>query len=135
MKTIIKNVIERGDYSLGALLNKINRYHIEGALSDSDRDELTSAAREHANSRGGVDVYAKLEELDRRVAQLEAERGSGSDTSGGDTAAVPEYVAGKWYYAGARVTFGGRVYECAAPEGVVCTWSPSEYPAYWNETV
>lgn len=130
MKTIIKSVIERGDYSLGAILEKINRYHVEGALDDSDRDELIALARDGANMRGGLDVYAKLEELDRRVAALES-----GQPSGGGTTDVPEYAVGKWYYAGARVRFDGKVYECTAPEGVVCTWSPYEYPLYWTETV
>lgn len=28
---------------------------------------------------------------------------------------------------------GGSVYTCIAPAGVVCTWSPDEYPAYWEK--
>lgn len=128
MKNIIKTVIEQGNYDLGALLGRINRYHVEGVLTDADRDELITLAREHANIRGNVDVFAKLEELDRRLTALE--NGEASSPAVGDT--PQEYVAGKWYYRGNKVTFDGAVYECAAPEGAVCTWSPSEYPAYWT---
>ena len=42
-----------------------------------------------------------------------------------------EFVAGKWYYTGDRIAFEGKNYECIAPEGVVCVWSPLEYPVYW----
>ena len=34
---------------------------------------------------------------------------------------------------GAGVTFESKKYDCIAPEGVVCTWSPAEYPTYWQE--
>ena len=129
MKNIIKTVINQANYDLSALLDRISRYHVEGALSDADRDELTALARERATVRGGVDVFAKLEELDRRVAALE--KGEASTPSTGDT--PPEYVAGKWYYRGDKVMFNGEAYECTAPEGAVCTWSPSEYPAYWTK--
>lgn len=44
-----------------------------------------------------------------------------------------EYVAGKWYYKGDRISYNGAVYVCIAPDGVVCTWNPDEYPAYWLE--
>ena len=43
-----------------------------------------------------------------------------------------EYVAGKWYYNGATVRFEDSSYVCTAPEGQVCVWSPTEYPAYWQ---
>ena len=45
----------------------------------------------------------------------------------------PEYVVGKWYYNGDKVSFKGKNYECIAPSGVVCTWSPEGYPTYWQE--
>lgn len=50
-----------------------------------------------------------------------------------DINAIPEYEAGKWYYAGDTVKHKGKVYTCTAPEGQVCVWSPEDYPAYWTE--
>ena len=44
---------------------------------------------------------------------------------------VDSYTAGKWYNRGDRVFFNGKVYSCVAPDGVVCVWSPAEYPGYW----
>lgn len=26
----------------------------------------------------------------------------------------------------------GKVYECTAPEGVACVWSPEVMPGYWT---
>lgn len=43
-----------------------------------------------------------------------------------------EYVPGKWYYKDDKTTYNGNKYICTAPDGVVCVWSPDEYPAYWQ---
>lgn len=45
MKTIFEQVISRGGYDLTALLANIDRYHIEGKLTDDDRDSLYAMAR------------------------------------------------------------------------------------------
>ena len=71
MKTIFENVIARGDYDLAGLLKKIDGYHIEGRLSDDERDELYEKARTGANPAESVDVLAKIAELERRVKALE----------------------------------------------------------------
>ena len=130
MKSIFETVIRRGGYDLADMLRRIDEYHIAGKLSDTDRDGLYSLARGGADAMAGVDVAAKLAEFERRIAALE----KGANTGEGDsTAEYPEYIAGKWYYTGDRITYGGKQYVCAAPDGQVCTWSPDEYPAYWTE--
>ena len=67
---------------------------------------------------------AKIAELEGRIRALEA--GEKAETD-------PAYVPGKWYWRGDRVTENGVSYVCIAPENVVCTWSPSDYPAYWEQ--
>ena len=128
MKTIFENVIARGDYDLAGLLKKIDGYHIEGRLSDDERDELYEKARTGANPAESVDVLAKIAELERRVKALEERQDSGT---GSDD--VPEYEVGKWYYKDDKVMYDGKKYTCTAPDGVVCVWSPAEYPAYWAQ--
>ena len=132
MKSIFESVIKRGGYDLAGLLKRIDAYHIEGKLTDEERDELYAAARGGAQTGDSVIVLAKLQELDERVKALEDKAVTGGET-GGDAEEYPEYIAGKWYYAGDKITFGGEAYECCAPDGQVCTWSPVEYPAYWNK--
>lgn len=126
MRTIFESVIARGGYDLGGLLKKIDAYHIEGKLTDAEKDELYRKARGEANASYEVDVMAKLVELENRVRKLEQ----------GETEApaedYPKYVPGKWYYTGDKISYGGKNYVCSAPAGVVCTWNPDEYPAYWN---
>ena len=129
MKTIFENVIARGDYDLAGLLKKIDGYHIAGRLSDDERDELYEKARTGANPAESVDVLAKIAELERRVKALE--EGHDSGTGSND---VPEYEVGKWYYKDDKVMYDGKEYTCTAPDGVVCVWSPVEYPAYWAQS-
>ena len=128
MKTIFENVIARGDYDLAGLLKKIDGYHIAGRLSDDERDELYEKARTGANPAESLDVLAKIAELERRVKALE--EGQNSGTGSND---VPEYKVGKWYYKDDKVMYDGKKYTCTAPDGVVCVWSPAEYPAYWAQ--
>lgn len=130
MKKLFENVIARGGFDLGVMLKKIDSYHVEGKLTDAEKDELYAQARAGAKTEASVDVLAKLEELEARVRALEE---GGSSTGGSETGdTVAEYVPGKWYYAGDRVTFEGRRYVCSAPKGVVCVWSPGVFPAYWE---
>ena len=126
MKEIFVNVIEHGDFDLTDMLKKIDTHHINGNLTDEDREELIAMARQKASAENSTDVFAKLLEVEQRVTALE----SGKAPATSDT--PDEYTAGKWYYAGDKVTFNGKVYTCIAPEGTVCTWSPAEYPAYWD---
>jgi len=141
MYTITKYVIESGNYELSDMLKKLDTLWVQGSITDAEHEELMALAREKANVQNSMDVIAKLEELDKRVKALEdAKTNSGTSDSEEETENIeptaltyPEYTAGKWYYAGDKVTFDGKVYECIAPEGVVCVWSPSEYAAYWKE--
>ena len=125
MKTIFESVISRGGYDLGGLLKMIDHYHIDGKLTDDDRDELYRKARGQAVAT--VDVMAKLLELEERLRKLES-----AEVPEQEEKPAEEYVPGKWYYAGDTISYGGKNYVCIAPDGVVCTWNPDEYPAYWS---
>lgn len=116
-------------FDLSTMLAKIDYHHIRGNLSDADREELVALARNKANPMGGVDVMAKLQDHEARIKALEEAKTTGGDTT---EETVPEYQVGKWYYNGDKVLFEGVVKTCTAPAGVVCTWSPAEYPAYWD---
>ena len=127
IKSVFSSALN-GTFDLTDMLGKINTHHIAGNLTDADREELIRKAREKADPFGGVDILAKLNDHETRIKALE----EAGKTAGGDTEDVPEYQAGKWYYNGDKVLFEGVVKTCTAPAGVVCTWSPAEYPAYWD---
>lgn len=128
MYEIIKGVIQSGRYELTDILAKIDTLWVQGDLSDDERTELMNLARSGADPAQGVDVLAKLSDLDKRVAKVE--RAGATDPEPGEE--YPEYATGKWYYKDDKCTYKGSKYICTAPAGVVCVWSPDEYPAYWQ---
>ena len=128
MKTVFESALN-STFDLTGMLYKINTHHIAGNLTDSDREELIRKAREKADPFGSVDVMTKLKELEERVRTLEEAKATGGESN---EDIVPEYQVGKWYYKGDKITWNGKVYACTAPAGVVCVWSPDEYPAYWE---
>ena len=130
MYDVIKNVILSGKYELADMLKKIDTIWIQGDITEEEKTELTELARENANTQNSIDVISKLEELDKRVKALEKNKPSEDEPTEEE---YPEYVAGKWYYKGDKISFNGKHYECIAPDGAVCTWNPDEYPPYWKE--
>lgn len=141
MKHIFEAAIAKGNFDLPSMLSKIDTYHINGKLTDIEREALYARAREVAKPQDSVDLYLKLVELEERVRKLEerpvveddnVNSETGEDNGELETEVIEDYVVGKWYRAGDVCMFKGNVYECIAPEGMVCTWSPDEYPAYWQ---
>lgn len=126
MYEILKEVITSKRYELTDMLRKIDTLWAQGDLDDEQRTELIALAQGNADMAQEVNMLAKLEELEQRVKALET-----GNTEPGE--AYPDYVVGKWYYNGDKITFEGVKYKCIAPDGVVCVWSPKEYPVYWEE--
>lgn len=127
MKNVFREAMNEA-FDLTQMLARIDYHHVRGNLSDADREELVVLAREKANPSAGVDVMAKLQDLETRVKALE----EGKKESAGTDSAVEPYKAGTWYFTGNKVLFGGQIHRCTAPEGQVCTWSPAEFPAWWE---
>ena len=139
MYGVIKAVIESKKYELRDMLKKLDTFWVQGSITEDERVELIALAQGNAQASNSVNMLAKLEELDRRVKALEDAQTStkdnteesGEEIEEPEEVTYPEYEVGKWYYAGDIVSFEGISYECIAPTGAVCTWSPSEYPTYW----
>ena len=74
MFNVAKKVIESKNFELSAFLKKIDALWMQGSVTDSEREDLISLARKNANVQNSMDVFSKLEELDRRVKALEEER-------------------------------------------------------------
>lgn len=130
MKKIFADVISRGNYDLTALMGKIDRYHIEGKLTDAERDELYALARQDAKPQ--YDCAGEIEKLWAAVRALQAgNSGGGDDTAPTDE--WPEYVqptgAHDAYQTGDGVTFNGQHYRCTMDN---CVWSPAVLPSAWE---
>lgn len=135
MYDIIKNVINEGRYDLSSLLIKIDTLWLQSQITDEQKEELVNLARENADIEHSIEVIQKLKELDMKINELDKrvlalENGSVEPIPPQEE--YPPYEIGKWYYKCDKVTFEDKHYECIAPDGVACTWSPSEYPNYWK---
>ena len=131
MYSIFESVINRGGYKLGEMLERIKTYAAEGKLTIEEMEKLEALAREKANVQDGTDMLGMLLDHEQRLRKLEATMPVEPVEPDAPTE-TPDYEPGKWYYAGDVVKFDGKNYTCIAPEGVVCVWSPAEFPTYWQ---
>lgn len=156
MYEIVKNTILSKNYELSDMLNKIDTLWVQGDLTEEQRLELISLARENAlgeNSYASyqvqIDALVKMvSELNTTVstmsAELEKVKEAVEKMGGTVKPPEPEPEPEEWplykdptgahdaYHNGDKVTFEGKHYICIAPEGVACVWSPTVYPAYWQ---
>ena len=132
MLNVIKDVINSGNFELSNMLGKINTVWIEGKLNDDERTELVEMAQGKANSKNSMDLYLKVLELDMRVKVLEEKIANMENNDTSNDVTYADFEVGKWYYNGDYIAFDGKNYKCIAPDGVVCVWSPTEYPTYWE---
>ena len=130
MQKIIEKVIESKNYELSGMLKKIDILWVQGFIDEDARTMLYEKARNNANTQNSIDIFAKLVDLERRIEALELRD---AEIVEEETPNYEEYKAGKWYYAGNKISFEGKNYVCIAPEGATCVWNPSEYPVYWEE--
>ena len=112
MKEMFEQVIQLGNYDLAQLLSTIDRYHIEGKLTDEERQELYMSAR-----RGAEPGYDYAGEIDAPPEEQ-----------------WPEFVqptgAGTAYQIGDKITFHNEHYICVLAH---CVWSPADYPSGWEK--
>lgn len=135
--------ISSGDFKLQAMLDKLTRLYIEDMLTEEEYDDLMQLARDNANPDKEIEENTdivkqlmlhvteseqKLKDLEARVAKLEDPESEPEEP----VVTYEPYDPYKWYYKDMTCSFEGKNYICVAPEGVVCTWSPSGYPSYWK---
>ncbi|MBP3405393.1 MAG: hypothetical protein J6N18_04770 [Kiritimatiellae bacterium] len=139
MYNMIKSMILSGRFTLPEMQRRIKSMSAFGDITPEQRRELEQMALEKADALHETDKGkllkehdARIKALEEKVAQLMGETEEPPTDESGDTV-IPEYVTGKWYYSGDVVEWQGKAYVCIAPDGVVCVWSPSEYPTYWQE--
>lgn len=136
----IKDIIEKGNYELADILEKINTVWLKSYISKEEMEELETLARTNANIDNSIDVINKLKEIDTRMQNFDTqitklEKADSEETEDPVTEEYPEFIKDYWYYKGDKITFNNKKYICIAPDGQVCVWSPDDYPAYWEEVV
>lgn len=69
---LIKSVLERGDFSLSRMEEKINKAWIVDELTDAQKAELLALAYSQVNENQQVDVLALFNELQTELAEIKA---------------------------------------------------------------
>lgn len=129
MKSIFASVINQGGYDLADLLKKVDRYHIEGKLTDDEKEELYALARRSPKAQYDyADEIQKLWAEIRRLHEVVA-----GNTVEAPADQWPEFVqptgAHDAYHTGTQVIYNGQHYRCLMDN---CVWSPDVLPNAWE---
>ena len=139
MYEIIKEVINSKDFELRDILYKINKMWIESAITETEKTELDSLARENANAENSYaplqeqidNIYSELDKIKADIKELKGEEEPVEPVE-----KYPEYKqpagAHDAYNTGDKITYNGKKYICKM-DG--CVWTPDAYPAGWEEVV
>ena len=139
MYEVIKNVIENTSFELKDILYKINKMWIENAITEEEKTELDSLARQNAKAENSyaplqeqIDkLYADMKELEARIGLLEQE--DGQEVEEPETEEYPQYIqpqgAHDAYNTGDKITYNGKKYICKING---CVWTPDAYPQGWE---
>ena len=68
---LFKNTINQGGYNVADIETKIDKFYIEGKLSEEERTELKTLCAEKASDADQINVVEKLKEHEDRIFALE----------------------------------------------------------------
>ena len=68
---LFKNTINQGGYNVADIETKIDKFYIEGKLSEEERTELKTLCTEKASDADQINVVEKLKEHEDRIFALE----------------------------------------------------------------
>lgn len=126
MKTIIENVIKKGDYDLDKIIEKIDILFVEGKLTLDEKNDLCELAR--VDPKPQYDVKKEIENLWLAIKAL---KNDGSENENDEI--IMEWVqptgAHNAYNEGDRMIFDGKIYKSLINGNV---WSPVSYPSAWE---
>lgn len=132
MYEIAKNVIMRKDYELTEMIINLKSLKLSGDITDEQLTELMQLARDMADPAMSVNVIKRLDDIETRLRVIENKLAGSSPIAPSEE--YPVFVKDKVYKKGDKVTFEGRKYICVLNEYTdSTTWSPGDYPAYWQE--
>lgn len=133
MKTIFENVIKKGGYDLTALLAKVDAYHIEGKLTDAEREELYALARTAPKAQ--YDLKVEIEHLWAAVRALQGGNTPSEDNGNEGKRKIypwkqPTGAHNAYKLGGMMLYTDGEVYKSLMDNNV---WSPDVYPNGWEK--
>ncbi len=133
MYEIAKRVIERKDYDLADMIQQLKGYRLSGDITDDQLAELIDLARTNAAPHTTSSLWMRLEDHENRLRAIEKQLADGTTPPPELDPEYPAWVAGRAYRNGDKVTYKGKRYVCKLNEYTdSTTFSPEDYPAYWQ---
>lgn len=158
IKQIIESTIQRGGYDLATIIERIDTYHIEGKLTDDEREELYAKAQQHASINMNANdeiqrIWATIRQMENTIETLmesvnamqEAKHGAHGDDGEDEEPQEQEeqdVTVDDWkkptgahdaYFRGMKMRWtDGKVYICTAPKDYAVTYGPDYLGIYWE---
>lgn len=126
MKNVFKAVIEKGDFDLTSMIATIDKFCIEGKITDEERHELYALARKSPKAQYNYD--AEIEKIWEAIRALQSDKEIEGDTNTPEEFKQPT-GAHDAYMIGATVIYNGKTYKSLIDNNV---WSPDTYPNGWE---
>lgn len=127
MKNVFKAVIEKGDFDLTSMIATIDKFCIEGKITDEERHELYALARKSPKAQYNYDT--EIEKLWEAIRALQSDKEiEGNTSTTPDEFKQPE-GAHDAYMKGATVIYNGKTYKSLIDNN---NWSPDTYPNGWE---
>ena len=135
MYTIFQDAINAGAFDLNAITRKISKYHIEGLLTDEQRDALMTAARDKADPKGSFGSWqAEIAKVWEAIHDLQTAQPTQPDEDEYPPFKQPT-GAHDAYSEGDKFTYKDRRYVVTYPGIKTYVWNPDTYPAGVQEVV
>ena len=128
MRNLISGQIERGEFNLTDIIERINYLYAAGELSADDREYLINKAREKAVENVAIDAKKEILGLWATVQKLQRQV-EGTKRDGWPEFKQPTGYSDA-YLEGDRVTWNGEHYICLMDN---CLCDPDTYPAGWRK--
>ena len=126
MKNVFKAVIEKGDYDLTSMIATIDKFCIEGKITDEERHELYALARKSPKAQYNYDT--EIEKIWEAIRALQDDKEIEGDTNTPEEFKQPT-GAHDAYMKGDMVVYNGKTYKSIIDNNV---WSPDTYPNGWE---
>lgn len=139
MFEMLKRKIERKDYKLETMIEKIRILFADDEITKEEKDELEDLARENANPENSyASIQEQINNIYNEIKKIKADVNEikGTEQPTEPSEEYPEYKqpSGSYnaYNTGDKITFNGKKYICKI-DG--CVWNPETYPEGWEEAL
>jgi hypothetical protein len=128
MKNVFKAVIEKGDFDLTSMIATIDKFCIEGKITDEERHELYALARKSPKAQYNYDT--EIEKIWEAIRALQSNGTTEGDTNTPEEFKQPTGAHDAYMKGDVMLYKDGKIYESTIDHNV---WAPDVNPNGWKE--